>query len=97
MKIPNKIHFAGFDYDVEVVEKLDGEDTWGRTMMGDGKIFIEKKLSNQKKYETLIHELIHIAYRHTAHSQLDSKQEEELMKPWSANVYGILKDNGFLK
>lgn len=97
MKIPSKIHFAGFDYTIKEVEKLDGSDSWGRTMMGDCEIFLEKGLCDQKKIETLIHELIHIAYKHTAYSQLDDKQEEQIIRPWSSNIYGILKDNDFLK
>ena len=96
MKIPKTIHFAGFDFTITEVEKLDGEDSWGRTEIGDGKIFLEKNLSDQKKMETLIHELIHIAYRHTS-CVLTKEQEEHIIKPWSRNVYGILRDSGLLK
>ena len=96
MKIPGKIHFAGFDYPIEEVEKLDGQENWGRTEIGDCKIFLEKGLNEQKKLETLFHELIHIAYTHTAYTQLDKNQEEQVTKPWARNIYGILKDNGFL-
>lgn len=94
--IPKKIHFAGRNYKVIEMDKLDGEESWGRTMMGSAEIFLEKGLSEDKKTETLIHELIHIAYRHTSKS-LSDEQEENIVRPWSMNIFGILKDNGFLK
>ena len=97
MKIPDKIHFAGFDYVIEEVEKLDGQENVGRLMMTDGKIFIEKDMSEERKLETLIHECLHIAYRHTAFKQLSDDQEENIIKPWTMNLYGILKDNDLLK
>ena len=98
MKIPKKIHFSGFDYSIQEVEKLDGGDNWGRTMMGDKKIFLNKNIDIQCKEETFIHELMHIALRHTmGWEQLETNQEEKLVKAWSMNIYGILKDNNLLK
>lgn len=98
MKIPKNIHFAGFDYTVEEIEKLDGEDSWGRTMMKDRTIFLEKSMNKQNKEETLIHELLHIALRHsTGREKLSHDEEEKLVKAWSMNIYGILKDNNLLK
>lgn len=46
--------------------------------------------------ETFIHELMHIAYRNIK-SDLKENEEENLVKAWSKNIYGILKDNNFLK
>lgn len=96
MKIPKKIHFSGFDYEIVEVEKLDGTESWGRTQLDQGKIFIEKNMSKDKKEETFIHELLHIAYRHTANG-LSNEDEEKLVKAWSLNMYGILKDNNLFK
>ena len=92
--IPKKIHFAGFDYYIEFVEHLDSGDSWARTSVNQGKIFIEKGMTLQKQYESLIHELLHISWRHTFSN---FKLEEERIKAWSMNIYGILKDNNFLK
>lgn len=98
MKIPNNIHFAGFDYKVKQVTKLDGGENWGRTELGEMLIFLEKGVNIQKKEETFIHELLHIALRHTTGWQkLSSDDEENLVKSWSMNIYGILKDNKLLK
>ena len=96
MKIPNKIHFCGKDYIVEIVKNLDGRDNWGRTSLEEQKIYLEKDTHSQKQEETFIHELIHIAYRNIK-SNLEEKEEENLVKAWSKNIYGILKDNNLFK
>jgi len=98
MKIPKKVHFAGFDYKVYIVKDLDGGDSWGRTLQGKGTIHLEKDQSRDKMEQTLIHELVHIALRHTTGwEKLTSEDEERLVKAWSMNIYGILKDNNLLK
>lgn len=98
MIIPKKIHFAGFDYKVQEVEKLDGDSNWGRTTMRDRQIFLEKDMNTQNKEETFLHEIIHIALRHsTGWEKLSNDEEEKLVKAWSMNIYGILKDNNLLK
>ncbi len=96
MKIPKKIHFSGFDYEIKEVAKLDGSENWGRTQLDQGVIFLEKEMSADKKEQTFIHELLHIAYRHTF-SETDTEKEEKQVKAWSMNIYGILKDNGLLE
>ena len=65
-------------------------------MVGQGKIFLDKKAIQSKKEETFLHELIHLAYRATT-NELDDKLEERIVKAWSWNIYGILVDNDFLK
>lgn len=98
MKIPKKIHFAGFDYKVSIVKDLDGGDNWGRTLQGKGTIHLEKDMSQDKQEQTFIHELMHIALRHTTGwEKLTTDEEERLVKAWSMNIYGILKDNKLLK
>lgn len=94
--LPKKIHYSGFDYEVIEVERLDGRETWGRTSFESQTIHIEKGISFQRKMQTLIHEILHIAYHHTS-NVLDDKTEEDIVTTWSVNIYGILEDNGFLK
>lgn len=98
MKIPDKIHFCGIDYKIIEVDNLDAGENWGRTVYGTPapQIHLSKNLSPEKKEETLFHELMHIAYYHIGRV-LTQKQEEDLIKPFSMNFYGILKDNGILK
>ena len=70
--LPKKIHYSGFDYEVIEVERLDGRETWGRTSFESQTIHIEKGISFQRKMQTLIHEILHIAYHHTS-NVLDDK------------------------
>ena len=96
MKIPSTIHFAGFDFKIIETANLDVGENWGRTDMARQEIHLNALLHPQKKIETLIHELIHIAYRHTS-NELDEKIEEHIVKPWSKNIFGILRDNNLLR
>ena len=96
MKIPKKIHFCGRDFEIIELDNLDAGDNWGRTEMGESKIFLDKRMSQSKKEETFLHELMHLAYRATS-NELSHKTEEKIIKPWSTNLYGILKDNNLLK
>lgn len=97
MVIPKKIHFAGQNYKVSEVSNLTSDDgVWGRTDFYNCLIDIDKDLAVGFKEETLIHELMHIAYWHTS-NKLTKEGEEDIIKPWSLNIYGILKDNNLLK
>lgn len=98
MKLPKKIHFCGHDFPVTEVAHLDGDDNWGRTDLARMTIKIEKDLCDSKKRETLIHEMLHIALRASGFfTELSVKDEEKHVKAWAVNIYGILKDNNFLK
>lgn len=98
MKIPKKIHFSGFDYKVTFEKELEGGETWGRTNMRRREIVLEKDMDTQNHEQTFIHELLHIALRHTKGWQkLSDDEEEDLVKSWAMNIYGILKDNNLLK
>jgi len=95
LKIPKKFHYSGFDWTVKEMNKLDGRESDGRTMMDTHEIWLEKELTEESKLEVFIHELLHIAYRQVSH-ELDEKQEERLIKPYALNIYGILKDTKLL-
>ena len=95
MKIPKTVHFCGIDYEIVEIDDLDAGENWGRTMIGQGKIFLDKKSIQAKKEETFLHELIHLAY-HATTNELDNKMEERIVKAWSFNLYGILVDNNLL-
>lgn len=94
--LPERIHWAGMDYSVEIVEKLDGRQSWGRTMFDELKIRIEAEMCSERQWETLVHELMHLAYRQTANTQLGEKEEENIIKPWATNIFAVLRDNGLL-
>lgn len=97
MRIPKKVHFAGFDYSVTFTKRLDGGDSWGKTDTHSQEIQLEKDMPKNRQEQTFIHELMHIALRHTTGwEKLTLDEEERLVKAWSMNIYGILKDNKLL-
>ena len=96
MKIPKTIHYNGIDYPVKEVERLNGESAWGLTTFKHPGICLESGLSKQRKEEVFIHELMHIAFDHCG-LEWDSKKEENAVRVWAKNMYGILSDNGMLK
>lgn len=96
MKIPKEIKFMGCRYQISEVTHLDNGDAWGRTDLNRNKIFLESEIPEDLKQEVLIHELMHVAYKHTSNILTD-EQEESVISPWSANIYGILKDNNLLR
>lgn len=95
-KIPVSISYNGITYKVKEVEKLDGESNWGRTSFKNGEIHLEKQLPQDKKEQTLIHEMLHIALESTG-LDWDRKKEETFVRAWSNNIYGMLKQNKLLK
>lgn len=98
MKIPKKIHFSGFDYKVRFEKDLEGGEIWGRTTAKNQEIVLEEDVHLQKQEQTFIHELMHIAFKHTnGWEKFSGDEEERMVKSWSMNIYGILKDNNLLK
>lgn len=97
MKIPKKIHYAGFNYKIKLIKDLDGETTLGRTHRDKLEIWLESGVPQAVIEETFIHELMHIAYGHTFSDQKGAEEEEKRVNAFSKNIYGILKDNDLLK
>ena len=96
MIIPKKIHFCGHTYDVKLINDLDGGENLGRTHRDKLEIHLETNVPQSTTEETFIHELMHIAYGSTF-SELKGDDEENRVKAWAKNIYGILKDNDLLK
>ena len=84
-----------FTYIVIKTSNLDAGENYGRSDFARQQIHIDSSIHEEKQLETLIHEMIHIAYRHTAN--ILKEEEEKVLKPWSMNIYGILKENNFLE
>lgn len=96
MIIPKIVKFGGLTYKVILTENLDVGENWGRTDMGKQQIHLNKSAHPEKQMQTLIHELMHLAYSATAHI-LTEEQQEQIIKPWIINLFSILKQNNLLK
>jgi hypothetical protein len=87
-----KVHILGHDLDVVFTTEEEDEelkDSWGRLVLGDQKIYLDKNVSPVIARETLFHEILHAVDimgcpRHLAESTIHRM---------SAIMYGTLRDN----
>lgn len=97
--LPTRFRYNGFDWNIEYVDvkTLDDDANWGKTDLSRQTISINNTVSEQKKYETLIHELLHIALRFTGlKDKLSFDEEESLIRTYSLHIFGILNEAGLL-
>lgn len=95
MNIPKKLKVGGHEYIVEITksyEESKGHENWGRTNHAKLKIYIDQELSETKKEETFIHELLH-AVDNLMGNNLKEGQVEKIAN----GLYAVLKDNNLLK
>lgn len=93
--MPTEIYFCGKRWKVILKPNLT-TGNFGSTNWATAEIEIDSNFPEQEQKETLIHELIHIAFRNTAYSFKDRDEEEKIVASWSSNIFGILKDNNLL-
>ncbi|GAX06822.1 hypothetical protein IWT25_02169 [Secundilactobacillus pentosiphilus] len=93
MKLPKQVKVSGIIY--SVIEKKHPEDeghtVWGFTDYEVSKIFIRKGLSEQKKRQTLMHELVH-AMLHEA-GEDEHCNDESIVNPLGNMLDQVLQDN----
>lgn len=102
MKIPEKIKIGGFDWSIEENAKVAYEgNIYGSTHIYKQSIFLDPDAPQQKKEQTLIHEIMHALWWQQGFTERykgDSKViEEEIIQGISMGLYQVLKDNDFLK
>jgi len=101
MKIPNKLKIGAFEWEVEENAKTAMEgNCFGSTHPNTQQIFLDPASKQQKKEETLLHEVMHVVWWQTGLSERYRKTpeiEEEIVKSLSHGLYQALKDNKFLK
>lgn len=93
MDKPLTINVAGLNYKVVVTEYFkasdDDRNLWGYCDYGDLTIYIRKSLSEERKQQTLIHELTHAVFSETGFTE----QDEETVTRLSSVLYQVLKQN----
>jgi Zn-dependent peptidase ImmA (M78 family) len=102
MIIPSKIRVIGLDFEIEENEKVANEgNTFGSVHSRKQRIFLEPNETQQRKEQTLVHEMLHAIFMQTGLSERlrDNKDvtEEQLVSTISAALYAVLVDNGLLK
>lgn len=94
MSLPKTIKIGGILYDV-ATKDLSAYDTDGQYRMGnqhESKALIEirEEMPNQKKEQTLIHEMTHAMF-----CEMGIEDDEDLVNRIGLILYQVLKDNDF--
>ena len=103
MKIPKRLRIGGFIW--EVKEDFDIKEEGGihgSTHYKKQKIFLDPEISQQKKEQTLLHEIMHAIWWQTGlweryKEEPTKKIEEEIIHALSMGIYQVLKENRFLR
>lgn len=87
------IKVGGIDYQVIFKDKLKDhkKKVWGMTNYEKGIISINTTLSEQKTYQTLIHEVTHAMFHEAGLD--DYANDERIINPLGNIVYQFIKEN----
>lgn len=90
--LPEKVIVAGIDYEIAEVDTviLNGSTEYaGSVNYPDSRIEILERLSNSKKEQTLVHEMLHACF----HEAGFIDHEEDMVNRLGIVLYQVLKDN----
>lgn len=97
MKIPKKLKIGGFDWTVRENYDITYEgNCYGSTHHGRQNIFLDPNMSQAKKQETLLHEIMHACYWQAGLIEFEKKDkitEEQMISSMAMSLYQVLKDN----
>ena len=85
------VKVSGIDYSINGFDTDVDRNLMGRLAYDTAQIYIRNDLPVDKKYETLLHEVIHIVYMNSGLQPNDD--EEKVVTALSSGVYQFLKDN----
>ena len=94
MQIPEKIKIGWRTYSIEQGERRfgsNGGDLYGEIQYEKGEIYLYEGQSEENKWVTLLHEIIHGIFFMTGQSEY--RGNEDLTTLLSENLYQVLKDN----
>ncbi|MGM0776926.1 MAG: ImmA/IrrE family metallo-endopeptidase [Bacillota bacterium] len=88
--IPDKVKVAGIDYAVIQVDEIDNSPLqMGQILYQKSLIQIKHGMSEDKKEQTLVHELLHACFNEAGFEE----QDEDMINRVSIVLYQVLKDN----
>lgn len=97
MELPKTLRIGGFIWEVEENKKITTEgNCFGSTHTVTQSIYIEPDLPEQKKWQTLLHEVMHAVYWQcglTKDKNIQADVEEKIIHALSMGMYQVLKDN----
>lgn len=101
MKFPKSLNVGGLSFEIKQSKEVSREGhSYGSTHLYTQHIFLDPELSQQKKEQTFIHEILHAIWNQygLARNEKFTEKDEELIVDSLANgLYQVLKENGLLK
>ena len=93
MTTPKRIRFMGYTFRVvQETEHTEDEERYGLIDYRTQTIQLNRNTSDERKQETLVHELIHLVLDFTK-----VELEEDDVGRLGHGLYAILKENGLLR
>lgn len=98
MKVPKKIKIGGFQWRVIESKDISIEgNCFGSTHTDTQKIFLEPGIPEQKRSQTLLHEIMHAIFWTSGlekiHTGSHRLTEEELVNSLSMGLFQVIRDN----
>lgn len=90
MPIPLQVNVAGVDYKVQYQEgMLKTHNLMGQVLYAETTIDIEPSMSESKKEQVFVHELVHAMLNEAGYDE----QDEDMVNRLSIVLYQVLKQN----
>ncbi|ANE40221.1 hypothetical protein KC291_15020 [Listeria monocytogenes] len=90
MNLPSSVKIGAINYRIQEKEVVDNELTnWGLCVLHDNHIEVLASLSEERKEQTLIHEILHAIFCEAGFGE----QDEDLINRVGIVLYQVLKDN----
>lgn len=90
MPIPLQVNVAGVEYKVQYQEgMLRNHGLLGQVLYAESVIDIEPSMSDSKKEQVFVHELVHAMMNEAGYDE----QDEDLVNRFSIVLYQVLKQN----
>lgn len=94
MKLPKTINVCGVDYQIYEVKEIEHDPgNYGVCVYATSHIEIKKHLSDDRKLQTLAHELLHAIFFESGYKE----DSEEMIERVSTVMYQVLKENDLAK
>ena len=88
--IPGKVRIGGLEYDVKMIDELlNDHDCAGQIVFPVGVIKLDSRLSEDRKEQTLVHEILHGIFEEAGYEE----QDEDMVNRLGKVLYQVLKDN----
>ncbi|WP_312507549.1 ImmA/IrrE family metallo-endopeptidase [Lysinibacillus sp.] len=90
MTIPLEVNVAGIDYKVQYQEgMIKSHNLMGQVLYAESTIDIDSSMSDSKKEQVFVHELLHAMLNEAGYDE----QDEELVNRLAIVLYQVLKQN----